>query len=158
MFELEKFKKKKFSKLHLMKICLWYLINSFIIYSFLPSSKIRIFFLKLFGAKIGSNVIIHPFTNIKYPWNLDIGDNCWIGARVWIDNISNVRIGNNCCISQDVYFCTGNHDFKKKEFDLISEQITINDNCWIGAKSVLSPGINLESGSVIKINSLVNKN
>ena len=77
---------------------------------------------------------------------------------MWIDNIANVKIGNNCCISQDVYFCTGNHDFKKKEFDLISEQIIINDNCWVGAKSVLSPGVNLKSNSIVKINSLVKKN
>ena len=157
MFELKNFKKEKISSFHLIKICIWYLINNLIICSFIPSSKIRVFLLKVFGAKIGINIIIHPYTNIKYPWKLEIGDNCWIGAHVWIDNIANVKIGNNCCISQDVYFCTGNHDFKKKEFDLISEQIIINDNCWIGAKSVLSPGVNLKSNSIVKINSLVKK-
>ena len=114
MFQLKNFKKKKISKLHLLKICFWYLINNLIIYSFIPSSKIRVFLLKIFGAKIGSNIIIRPYTNIKYPLNLEIGDNSWIGARVWIDNISKVKIGNNCCISQEVYFCTGNHDYKNK--------------------------------------------
>lgn len=157
MFELKNYVKKKVSKLHLLQICAWYLINNLIINSFIPSSKLRVFLLKMFGASIGDNVIIHPYTNIKYPWKLDIGNDCWIGARVWIDNISSVKIGNNCCISQEVYFCTGNHNFKKKEFDLISETITINDNCWIGAKSILSPGVNLKSNSIIKINTLVKK-
>jgi putative colanic acid biosynthesis acetyltransferase WcaF len=68
---------------------------------------------------------------------LKIGDNCWISARKWIDNIDDVIIGNDCCISQDVYFCTGNHNFKKKGFDLIPEKILINDNCCIGAKFIL---------------------
>jgi putative colanic acid biosynthesis acetyltransferase WcaF len=157
MFELKNYKKKEISKLHFLKISTWYLINNLIIYSFIPSSKIRVILLKIFGAKIGLNITIHPYTNIKYPWKLEIGDNCWIGARVWIDNIANVKIGSNCCISQDVYFCTGNHDFTKKEFDLVSEEIIIEDNCWVGAKSILSPGIKLKSNSIVKINTLVKK-
>ena len=158
MFKLRNFKEEKMTKLYFLKISLWYLINNFIIYSFLPSSKVRILLLRIFGAKIGVNITIHPYTNIKYPWKLEIGDNCWIGARVWIDNIANVKIGSNCCISQDVYFCTGNHDYKKKEFDLMSEEIVINDNCWVGAKSIIAPGVNLEANSIIKINTLVKKN
>ena len=158
MFELKTYKKKKLAYFHFLKIGIWYLINNIIVYSFIPSSKLRIFLLKIFGAKIGNNVVIHPYTNIKYPWKLKIGDNCWIGARTWIDNIDVVIIGNNCCISQDVYFCTGNHNFKKKEFDLIPEKILINDNCWIGAKSVIYPGVSLNKNSIIKMNSSVTKN
>ena len=158
MFQLNAFKKNKITKFHFLKISIWYLINNIIIYSFFPSSKLRVYFLKVFGASIGENVVIHPYTNIKYPWKLEIGNNCWIGARVWIDNISKVKIGNNCCISQEVYFCTGNHNYKKKEFDLISEPIDIEDNCWIGAKSILCPGVKIKSNTFIKINTVVKKN
>ncbi len=157
MFKLKNFKKEKITKLYFLKLSLWYLINNLIIYSFIPSSKMRVLLLKIFGAKIGINIIIHPYTNIKYPWKLEIGDNCWIGARVWIDNIANVKIGDNCCISQDVYFCTGNHNFKKEEFDLMSEEIIINNNCWVGAKSILAPGVNLEANSIVKVDTLVKK-
>ena len=157
MFELKSFKNDKISIINFLRLSLWYLINNLIIFSFLPSSKMRVFFLKIFGAKIGKNIIIHPYTRIKYPWKLDIGNNCWIGANVWIDNIAKVKIGNNCCISQGVYFCTGNHNYKKREFDLISEEIIINDNCWVGAKTILAPGVILKENSIIKINSLVKK-
>ncbi|MBD1170213.1 colanic acid biosynthesis acetyltransferase WcaF [Pelagibacterales bacterium SAG-MED02] len=158
MFELKSFHKKKITKFHFLKISIWYLINNIIIYSFIPSSKLRIFFLKIFGASIGDNVVIHPYTNFKYPWKLEIGTNSWIGARAWIDNISEVKIGDNCCISQDVYFCTGNHNYKKKEFDLMSEPIVIGDNCWIGAKSILCPGVNMQPNTIVKINTVVKKN
>jgi len=157
MFELRSFKKRKISKLLFIRISIWYLINNFIIYSFFPSSKLRVFLLKIFGAKIGENVIIHPYTSIKYPWKLEIGADSWIGARVWIDNIHNVKIGKNCCISQDVYFCTGNHNYKKKEFDLTGEMICVSNNCWIGAKSILCPGVVVKENSIIKINSLLKK-
>ena len=155
MFNLSSFKKKKISRGHFLKIAIWYLINNLIIYSFFPSSKLRIFLLKLFGAKIGKNVVIHPYTSIKYAWKFEIGDDSWVGARVWVDNIHKVKIGKNCCISQEVYFCTGNHNYKKKEFDLTGEMITINDNCWIGAKTILCPGVNLNKNTIVKINSLI---
>ena len=157
MFQLKYFEKKKISKRHFLKICIWYLINNLIIYSFIPSSRLRIFLLKLFGATIGTNVIIHPYTNIKYPWKFKIGDNSWIGARVWVDNIENVEIGNNCCISQEVYFCTGNHNYKKQNFELSAEKIVIGNNSWIGAKSVISPGVEIKENSIIKLNSMISK-
>lgn len=157
MFNLRSFKKKKISTSHFLKICLWYLVNNLIIYSFIPSSKLRILLLRLFGSSIGNNVIIHPYTSVKYPWKLKVGNNSWIGARVWIDNIESVEIGDNCCISQEVYFCTGNHNFKREEFDLIAEKIIIKNNCWIGAKSVLSPGVIVQDNSIIKLNSTIFK-
>ena len=158
MFKLNAYKKKQIPFFHFLKISIWYLINNFFIYSFIPSSGLRIFFLKIFGAKIGKKVLIHPYTSIKYPWKLEIGDDCWIGSRTWIDNIAYVKIGKNCCVSQNVYFCTGNHNYKKKEFDLIAEPIIINDNCWIGAKSIVCPGVNLKENSIIKINTTITKN
>jgi putative colanic acid biosynthesis acetyltransferase WcaF len=157
MFDLRLFKKRKLSKLHFLKIALWFFINNLIICSFIPFSKIRVFLLKLFGAKVGNNVIIHPYVNIKYPWKLEIGNNCWIGYRVWIDNIAAVKIGNNCCISQDVYFCTGNHNFKKKEFDLLSEEIIVEDNSWIAAKTIIAPGVCVKKNSIIKLGSIIFK-
>ena len=79
MFQLKQFQKKKFQK-YIFKIGLWYLVNNLIIYSFIPSTKIRIF-LRLFGSKIGTNVTIHPYTNVKYPWKLKIGNNCGLGLE-----------------------------------------------------------------------------
>lgn len=40
----------------------------------------------------------------------------------------------------------------------MSEDITINDNCWVGAKSVLCPGVNLKENSIIKVNTTLKKN
>ena len=51
--------------------------------------------------------------NIKYPWNLEVGDYTWIGENVWIDNLVKVRIGSNVCISQGAMLLCGNHNYKK---------------------------------------------
>ena len=79
-----------------LMILIWYCINAtFLNTYFLPSSSFKVFLLKLFGAKIGEGVVIKPNVNVKYPWRLEIGNYTWIGEEVWIDNLENVKIGNN---------------------------------------------------------------
>ena len=56
-----------------------------------------------------------------------------MGGKKCIDNISEVEIGK-IVVFLKVYLCTGNHDFSKS-FDLMSENILIEDSVWIGAKS-----------------------
>ena len=74
---------------------------------------------------------------------------------MWIDNLALVKIGNRVCISQGVYLCTGNHNYKKDLFNLILKKIVIKDDCWIAAKSIIAPGAILERGSVISLGSVV---
>ena len=158
MINLEKFKKSNiYGEKSFITNLVWYFINNIFFNSFIPGSKIRIFLLRLFGSNIGKNVYLKPKINIKFPWKLKIGENSWIGEKVWIDNISEIDIGKNCCISQGVYLCTGNHDFKKESFDLISEKIIIEDSVWVGAKSIIGPGSKISSGKFIKLGSIHSK-
>lgn len=133
----------------------WYIINAvFFINPVFQINFLKIFLLKIFGAKIGKNVLIKPAVNIKYPWLLEIGDNVWIGENVWIDNLVKVTIGNNVCISQGAMLLTGNHNFKKETFDLMVGEIKLEDGAWIGAKSIVCPGIICKSHSVLSVNSV----
>ena len=155
---LKKFKKKSTHETYFLKFFFWYVFSALFFNSFIPGSKIRVFILKLFGCRIGKNIIIKPYVKIKYPWKLIIGDNCWIGEEVWIDNISRVTIGSNTCISQGVYICTGSHDFYDDEFRLLIADIEIGSSCWIAAKSLIGPGVKIKDDSFIKFGSKVLKN
>ena len=114
--------------------------------------------LKLFGAKIGKGVVIKPSVNIKYPWKLSIGDHTWIGENVWIDNLGEVKIGANACISQGAMLLCGNHNYKKVAFDLIVGNIELEDGVWIGAHSVVCPGVKCKSHSLLAVKSVATKN
>ena len=141
------------------KILIWYLVNVlFFINPLNPFSKLKIFLLKLFGAEIGVGVVIKQGVNIKYPWFLKVGDFTWIGENVWIDNLTEVAIGCNVCISQGAMLLTGNHNYKKTTFDLILGKIVLEDGVWIGAKSIVCPGINCNSHSVLTVGSVATKN
>lgn len=138
-----------------LKRVLWYFTNALFFTNHLfPISKLKVVLLRLFGAKVGVGVNIKPAVNIKYPWNLKIGDYTWIGEEVWIDNLVTVSIGSNCCISQGALLLCGNHNYKKNTFDLIAKPITLEDSVWVGAKSIICPGVTAHSGSILTVGSV----
>ncbi len=141
-----------------VKKLLWYFTNMLFFKTILPfSSAFKVTLLRLFGGKVGKGVVIKPDVNIKYPWFLEIGDHCWIGEGVWIDNLTNVKLGDNVVLSQGVYLLTGSHDYKKATFDLILDNILLENGVWIGAKATVCPGVTCKSHSVLSVGSTATK-
>ena len=153
--KLNLYKKKKRSIFEIFRLITWNYIGKPFIGNFFPGTYWRKLILRIFGAKIGKGGKIKPYIRISEPWNLVIGDYCWLGENIWIDNLEFVGIGDRVCISQEVYICTGNHNYKKELFDLILKSIIIEDDCWLAAKSVISPGSILKQGSVVSLGSVV---
>lgn len=136
----------------------WLVLEAMLLSSWLPGSKWRVFLLRLFGAEVGQGVVVKPRTRCKLPWRLAIGDHTWIGEGTWIDNIADVKIGSNVCISQGVYLCTGNHNWSKPTFDLELGSIVIADKVWVGAFVKVAPGTSIEEGAVVTMGSVVRGN
>jgi len=140
------------------KVMTWYLFNYFIFFSGIPfPSGFKVMLLRIFGAKVGAGVVIKPKVRIKNPWRLIVGNYCWIGEDVWIDNIENVSIGNNVCLSQGAILLTGNHDYSKSNFPPKYDKIIIEDGVWICAKAIVCPGVICRSHSVLTVNSVATK-
>lgn len=137
---------------------LWVMIFQPIVSSFLPGSYWRRIVLTFFGAKLGKSIRLNIGLKVKFPWKLVIGDYSWIGENTWIDNIEFVRISDNVCVSQGVYFCTGNHNYKKPTFDFFASSIKVDSHAWIGAKSIIGPGYKIGKGSVITMGSVIKEN
>lgn len=138
-----------------IKLGLWHLFKGFVFMNpFFPFMGIKIRLLRMFGAKVGQGVVIKTSVNIKFPWNLDIGNHVWLGERVWIENQGKVIIGNNVCLSQGATLMTGNHNYKKSTFDLMVKDVTLEDGVWIGCNAIVCPGVNCLSHSVLTINSV----
>lgn len=141
-----------------MKRLLWYFTNIlFFINPLNPLSGLKVILLRLFGAKIGKGVRINPSVNIKYPWHLEVGDFTWIGEKVWIDNLTTIKIGSNCCLSQGAMLLTGNHDYKKPAFDLLVKEIILEEGSWIGAQATVCPGVTAGSHAILSVGSIATK-
>ena len=136
----------------------WYFVSLLVFESgLLPVSGLKRRVLRWFGATIGEGLVIKPHVRIKFPWRLTIGNHCWIGQEVWIDNQADVSIGNHVCVSQRTYFCTGSHDHRSRTFDLITKPIRIGDGAWLGAGSMVLGGATVHSNAVVAGGSLVVK-
>lgn len=133
---------------------LWYFIQSCFFNSAFPFSSCRVFWLGVFGANIGKGVVIKPYVKVKYPWRLKVGDHCWIGEGVWIDNLEHVTLGNHVCLSQGAMLLTGNHNYSKTTFDLMVKPIVLEDGVWIGAQALVAPGVTCRSHSVLSVKSV----
>lgn len=141
-----------------LKRLLWYFVNVlFFKNSWNPSSALKVMILRMFGATVGNGVMIKPGVNIKYPWLLKIGDFCWIGEEVWIDNLAMIILEDNVCISQGAMLLTGNHNYKKTAFDLMVSPIRLEDGVWIGAKAIVCPGVTSQSHAVLAVGSVAVK-
>jgi putative colanic acid biosynthesis acetyltransferase WcaF len=136
----------------------WYLVSLVIFESgWVPLNGLKRWLLRLFGANIGRGLVIKPRVWIKYPWRLAVGDHCWIGQGAWIENLANVRIGSQVCISQQVYICTGSHDCRRRTFDLITRPVMIGDGAWLAARSLVLGGVTIGANAVVAAGSVVTK-
>lgn len=139
------------------KIACWYFTSMVFFRSgLIPFSSVLVLILRAFGASIGKEVRIKPYIHIYYPWKLTIGDYSWL-APCKIENLAQVKIGKNVCVSQNAMLLTGNHDYNKSTFDLITKPITLEDGVWIGASAIVCPGVTAQSHSVLTVGSIATK-
>ena len=139
------------------KIFLWYFVNTlFFINHLNPFIGIKVFWLRLFGAKIGKKCYIKPGVNIKYPWKLEVGNYVLIGENVWIDNLDRVILQDHSTLSQGATILTGSHNYKKQSFDLMIKPVVIEAGAWICAKAIVCPGVTCKSHSVLTTGSVAN--
>jgi putative colanic acid biosynthesis acetyltransferase WcaF len=121
----------------------------------LTSYRAKRCILRLFGARVGTGVIIKPGVKIKYPWRLVIGDHSWIGERVWIDNMEDVTLGSHVVISQGAYLCTGNHDWSDPGMPLSPQPIVVAQGAWVGAFSRVAPGRSIGEEAVLVLGAVL---
>ena len=131
------------------KEALWLGVSGLLVASWLPGSSWRVAVLRFFGTRLGQGVVVKPGVRVKFPWRLTVGDYCWLGEDVWIDNLAPVTLGRHVCLSQGAYLCTGSHDWAKTAFDLIVKPIVIGDHAWLCAFSRVAPGTVVEEGAVL---------
>lgn len=141
-----------------LRFACWYFVSLFIFRSGLvPFSNVLVFILRLFGARIGKEVRIKPHIYIRYPWKLRIGDRSWL-ADCYIDNLDQVIIGSDVCISQHAMLITGNHNYGVPDFNLLTSPILIEDGVWICAGAIVAPGVTISSHAVLSIGSVATRN
>ena len=111
--------------------------------------------LRLFGAKVGKQVVIRPSARFHYPWKIAIGDYSWIGSGVELYSLDEIHIGEHCVISQNSYLCTGSHNVSDPAFGLLTAPITLENGVWVATDCFVGPGVVIGANSVVGARSSV---
>jgi maltose O-acetyltransferase len=127
--------------------------------------ELRVAALRAIGFTIGRNSGFFGMPTIcgkgDYYNRLRIGDNCWINIKCHLELSAPITIGNHVSIGPEVMLLTGTHEMgtdQRRATQFIAQPITIGDGVWIGARSVILPGITVGKGSVISAGAIVQRN
>ena len=112
----------------------------------------------------GINNYICPGVQFSSPENVTLGNHVWIGHNVKIDGRGTVNISAGCIIARDTEIISSNHYFQGDDlmeipYDkrFLSKPISIEENVWIGIRTVILPGVTIGEGAVIGACSVVTK-
>ena len=107
---------------------------------------------------IGHSVCIGPGVNIvvKDHAQLEVGSNTYFTSDSHIESIKEIKIGSNCAISWGVTIIDHNHhEIRYEGKGEERMKVSIGDHVWIGCNTVILPGTQIGSHTVVAAGSVV---
>lgn len=123
--------------------------------------KRRAELLKEMFAEIGENCYIEqPFHSNWGGHHVHMGDNVYANFNFTLVDDGDIFIGDNCMFGPNVTIATAGHPILPElRLDMLQYNISVHigKNVWIGAGSVIIPGVNIGDNTVIGAGSVVTK-
>ncbi|KGA98967.1 galactoside O-acetyltransferase [Alkalihalobacillus alcalophilus ATCC 27647 = CGMCC 1.3604] len=116
--------------------------------------------LKKLLAECGDDCYVEPPLRANWGSNTHFGNGVYANFNLTLVDDAPVYVGNDVMFGPNVTIATAGHPIDpdlrkmKMQFNLA---VTIKDNVWIGANSVVLPGITIGENSVIGAGSVVTK-
>ena len=150
--------------MHKPALLFYYLIASHLPDSHFPFGavfmKIRYFFVRNFVSNIGRNVTIESSVYLGNGKDIEIGNNVHINESC---RIRNVRIGDYVMLAPEVMILNLGHHTNDITQPMMLQgtrtypQTIIEDDVWIGARSIIMPGRKIGKGAIVAAGSVVTK-
>lgn len=139
---------------HKLRWCSWKFFGKYVFKLLIgPFNGPRVFWLRLFGAKIGKGNFISNHAIIVYPAAIEMGDRNSIDDYVYFN--SKAIIGDNCQFSSFVKIISGGHNVRSRQFEYQLRPTIIGNGVFIGANSVIMGGVQIGTFAAIGANSFV---
>lgn len=114
---------------------------------------------KLF-AKIGSDCYIEPPLHANWGKHTHLGNHVYANFNLTLVDDTHIYIGDYVMFGPNVTISTAGHPidpgFRKKSIQF-NIPVRIGNNVWIGANTVVLPGVNIGDNTVIGAGSIVTK-
>ncbi|MBL7932165.1 MAG: acyltransferase [Bacteroidia bacterium] len=142
---------------------LFFVVQGFLKYNaFSFGVKLRRVFYRPFFKSFGRNIQIQDGVTIKYPSEIELGDNIKIGQQSFFVGKGGLKIGSNTMIGAGTKIITSSHNFESinqpmTQQGLSFESIVIEEDVWFGFDVKVFGGSVIRKGCILGTNSLVNK-
>jgi len=120
-----------------------------------PFNPWRLFWLRLFGARIHEKAFVHQRARIQIPWNLVMHERACLGDRANAYSLGEIEIGARAIVAQEAYLCTGTHALGDPNLPLQVGKIRIGEDVFIGARAFILPGITIGPRAIVAACSVV---
>ncbi|MEX6689951.1 DapH/DapD/GlmU-related protein [Danxiaibacter flavus] len=142
-----------------IKMLLWNVCWSLLcVWTPKPANRWRLFWMKLFGAKIYGTPFVHQRARIQIPWNLTMHHRATLGDRANAYSLGPIEIGEHATVAQEAYLCTGTHAFDQPAHNLVTMPIIIEQYAFVGARAFVLPGVTIGKHAIVGACSVVTKN
>lgn len=117
--------------------------------------------MKTMFAEVGDNCYIEPPLHANWGINTHLGNNVYANFNLTLVDDTHIYIGDYVMIGPNVTIATAGHPVNpelRRRVAQFNIPVTIGNNVWIGANSVVLPGVTIGENSVIGAGSVVTKN
>lgn len=111
-------------------------------------------------AEIGENCYIEPPFHANWGCNMHVGNNFYANFNLTVVDDADIYIGDSVMIAPNVTIATGTHPICPELREQVYQYnlpVHIGNRVWIGAGSILLPGVSIGDDSVIGAGSVVTK-
>ncbi|WP_430732036.1 sugar O-acetyltransferase [Vibrio vulnificus] len=111
-------------------------------------------------AEVGENCYIEPPLRANWGKHTHLGNNVYANFNLTLVDDTHIYIGNSVMIAPNVTIATAGHPIDpelRRRVAQFNIPVHIKDNVWIGANSVVLPGVTIGENSVIGAGSVVTK-
>lgn len=104
-------------------------------------------------------VLLTTWSSKQGAGRIQIGDYCLIAPGVEITSAVNISIGDNCMIAQECILTDSDWHgtYNRTRPFRCTSSITLEDNVWLGARTIVGKGVTIGSNSIIGAGSVVTK-
>ncbi|MGI8557953.1 MAG: acyltransferase [Solirubrobacteraceae bacterium] len=105
------------------------------------------------GTDIGPSCYIHSD-------DLRVGSHTTIKTRCWFENVGRLTIGDRVGVGPHTVILTSTHELgsaRRRYGKWHYLPVTIGDGCWIGARTLIHPGVTVGHGCIVAAGSVVNR-
>lgn len=125
------------------------------------SNKLRYYAVKHILKHCGKDVTVRYNCYFGIGDRLSAGDRCSLGYNSRL--LGNITLGNDCMMGPDVVMMSMSHAYDRTDIPIKQQgakedkPIVIGDDCWIGTRVIIMPGVHLGNHCIVGSGAVVTK-